>query len=41
MPSKYLPEVWGESFSFADDAQASDMLGLMMRHWNGNPPTMH
>lgn len=34
MPSEYLAEVWGEDFSFADDAQASDMLDLMMRHWN-------
>jgi hypothetical protein len=34
MPSEYLPEIWGEDFSFATDDQASDILGLLMRHWN-------
>ena len=34
LPSEYLPEVWGEDFSFDGDAQASDILDLLMRHWN-------
>lgn len=34
LPSEYLPEVWGEDFSFDSDEQASDILSLLMRHWN-------
>lgn len=34
MPSEYLPQIWGEDFSFASDGQAKDILGLLMRHWN-------
>ena len=34
MPSEYLPVVFGEDAVFADDAQAADMLDLLMRHWN-------
>ena len=34
MPSEYLSQIWGEDFSFASDDQASDILGLLMRHWN-------
>lgn len=34
LPSEYLPEVWGEDFSFNNDGQATDILGLLMRHWN-------
>jgi len=34
IPSEYLPQIWGEDFSFATDDQASDILGLLMRHWN-------
>jgi uncharacterized protein len=34
MPSEYLSEVFGEGAVFADDAEAGDMLGLLMRHWN-------
>lgn len=33
MPSEYLPHIWGGEFSF-DDEQASDVLGLLMQHWN-------
>ena len=34
LPSEYLPEVWGEDFSFDNDRQASEILDLLMRHWN-------
>jgi uncharacterized protein len=34
LPSEYLPEIWGEDFCFDGDNQASDILGLVMRHWN-------
>lgn len=33
-PSEYLPQIWGENFSFESNAQATDMMGLIMRHWN-------
>lgn len=33
-PSEYLPQIWGEDFSFESNAQATDMMGLIMRHWN-------
>ena len=31
MPGEYLPVVFGEDAVFADDAEAADMLGLLMR----------
>lgn len=34
MPSEYLPQIWGEDFSFDSDAQARNILGLLMHHWN-------
>jgi uncharacterized protein len=34
MPSEYLPHVLGEEFDFDDREQASDILGLLMQHWN-------
>jgi uncharacterized protein len=34
MPSEYLPPIWGEDFSFADDNQAQEVINLLMRHWN-------
>ena len=38
MPSEYLPVVWGgqmaDEDAFASDAEAEELLGLMMRHWN-------
>jgi uncharacterized protein len=38
MPSEYLPVVWGgemaDEDAFASDAEANELLGLMMRHWN-------
>jgi uncharacterized protein len=33
-PSEYLPTIWGEEFSFTDDAEATDVLSLLIRHWN-------
>ncbi|KAA8686811.1 YecA family protein [Pseudomonas caricapapayae] len=33
-PSEYLPQILGENFSFESNAQATDMMGLIMRHWN-------
>lgn len=38
MPSEYLPMVWGGEMAdedrFTSDAEANELLGLMMRHWN-------
>ena len=34
MPSEYLPQVWGEDFSFDSDEQAGEVFGLLMKHWN-------
>ncbi|HEY8708909.1 MAG TPA: UPF0149 family protein [Burkholderiaceae bacterium] len=34
MPSEYLPAVFGKDHVFANDAEAADILGLLMRHWN-------
>ncbi|MFL9998891.1 UPF0149 family protein [Paraburkholderia sediminicola] len=34
LPSEYLPQIWGEYFSFDSDDQASEITGLLMRHWN-------
>jgi uncharacterized protein len=34
LPSEYLPAIWGEDFCFNDNNQATDILGLLMRHWN-------
>jgi uncharacterized protein len=33
-PNEYLPEIWGEDFCFDGNNQATDILGLLMRHWN-------
>jgi uncharacterized protein len=33
-PSEYLPQIWGDNFSFDSNNQATDILGLLMRHWN-------
>ena len=34
LPSEYLPGIWGEDFCFDDNNQATDILALLMRHWN-------
>jgi uncharacterized protein len=38
LPSEYLPVVWGgemaDEDAFASDAEADELIGLMMRHWN-------
>jgi uncharacterized protein len=34
LPSEYLPGIWGEDFSFESDNQATEIVGLLMRHWN-------
>ncbi|WP_200655680.1 YecA/YgfB family protein, partial [Paraburkholderia aspalathi] len=34
LPSEYLPEIWGEEFSFDSDDQATEIMSLLMRHWN-------
>lgn len=38
MPSEYLPVVWGgemaDDDAFESEAEASEVLELMMRHWN-------
>ena len=33
-PREWLPEALGEHFVFDDDAQAQDVLRLLMQHWN-------
>jgi uncharacterized protein len=33
-PSEYLPQILGEDFSFDSDDQATEIMGLLMRHWN-------
>src|SRR5258708_34680123 len=44
-PSEYLPEVFGGEMSdtceFASLGEANDILGLIMRHWNGIAATLH
>jgi uncharacterized protein len=32
--SEVLPTVWGENFEFESEEQATDMAGLVLRHWN-------
>ncbi len=43
-PSEYLPEVFGgemsETCEFAGLDEANDILGLIMRHWNGIAATL-
>ncbi|MEA2741836.1 MAG: uncharacterized protein QOG25_207 [Acetobacteraceae bacterium] len=34
LPSEYLPQIWGEEFAFDSDTQATDILSLLLRHWN-------
>src|SRR5450631_189768 len=44
-PSEYLPEVFGGEMSdtcaFTDLGEANEILGLLMRHWNGIAATLH
>jgi uncharacterized protein len=44
-PSEYLPEVFGgemsEAYEFSGLNEANDILGLIMRHWNGIAATLH
>jgi len=44
-PSAYLPEVFGGEMSdaceFSGLDEANDILGLIMRHWNGIAATLH
>src|ERR1700676_4747189 len=44
-PSEYLPEVFGGEMSdtceFAGLDEANDILGLIMRYWNGIAATLH
>ena len=44
-PSEYLPEVFGgemsEACEFSGLNEANDILGLIMRHWNGIAATLH
>ncbi|ALU88103.1 YecA family protein [Herbaspirillum rubrisubalbicans M1] len=34
LPSEYLPQLLGEEPPFENQEEASDILGLIMRHWN-------
>lgn len=44
-PSEYLPEVFGgemwDTCEFAGLDEANDILGLIMRHWNGIAASLH
>jgi uncharacterized protein len=42
-PSEYLPEVFGGDMTnvFTGIDEANDILGLIMRHWNGIANTLH
>jgi uncharacterized protein len=44
-PREYLPEVFGGEMSdaceFSGLDEANDILGLIMRHWNGIAATLH
>ena len=33
-PNEYLPQIWGDDFSFDSDAEATEIMELIMRHWN-------
>lgn len=39
-PSDYLPRVLGDEPAFADADEASEILGLLMRHWNAIASTL-
>jgi uncharacterized protein len=45
LPSEYLPEVFGgemsDTYEFAGLDEANDILGLIMRHWNGIAASLH
>lgn len=34
LPSEYLPSIWGNDYTFENNDQAAEILGLVMRHWN-------
>lgn len=34
LPSEYLPLIFGEDHAYENAEQATDILGLIMRHWN-------
>lgn len=34
MPGEYLPEIWGEDFAFDNQERATEILNLIVRHWN-------
>ena len=34
LPSEYLPQIWGEDHVFDSNDQVSEIVGLLMRHWN-------
>jgi uncharacterized protein len=44
MPSEYLPELFGsetpETHAFSTLAEANEVLGLLMRHWNSIARTL-
>ncbi len=34
LPNEYLPQIWGEDHIFDNHDQASEIIGLVMRHWD-------
>jgi hypothetical protein len=39
LPSEDFSGIWGEDFCFESSNQATDILGLLMRHWNRSRPS--
>ena len=40
MPSEYLAEIWSDDYDFQSQSYASDIFGLLMRHWNAIATTL-
>ena len=40
-PSKYLPNIWGETTVFDDTSSAQEFLSLIVRHWNTIDDALH
>jgi uncharacterized protein len=41
LPSEYLPEIFGADHSFDSTDEATEILGLLMRHWNTIAKTLN
>ena len=36
LPSEYLPQIWGEDFSFDNDAEATEIMGLTLADFSAS-----